>query len=144
MLATIACTKVVEEEVEVEVEVEKIVDILTLNAAQLQVPNKAVEQPLSFTTEDNWTISSDADWITFDKTSGNKGSSNVTMKIAKSESYDARTGRVTLSSTHGTTTKNTVFTVIQSEKEVFSTTVALSLDYTAQDITVDFNSNLTP
>ena len=143
-VAFAACTRTVEVPVEVEVEVEKIVDILTLNAAQLQVPNKAVEQPISFTVEGDWTISSDADWITFDKTSGSKGSNNVTMKIAKSENYDARTGRVTLSSTHGTTTKNTVFTVVQSQVEVFNTTVALGIDYAEQDITVDFNSNLTP
>ena len=142
VVALAACTKTVE--VPVEVEVEKIIDILTLDAAQLQVPNKAVEQPIAFTTEDNWTISSDADWITFDKTSGAKGSNNVTMKIAKSEVYSTRTGRVTLSTTHNGTTKNTVFTVVQSEKEVFNTSVDVRVDYTEQNIEIAYNSNLTP
>lgn len=142
VVALAACTKTVE--VPVEVEVEKIIDILTLDAAQIQVPNKAVEQPIAFTTEDNWTISSDADWITFDKTSGAKGSNNVTMKIAKSEVYSTRTGRVTLSTTHNGTTKNTVFTVVQSEKEVFNTTKILNIGFKEQDITVEYSSNLTP
>ncbi len=142
VVALAACQKIVE--VPVEVEVEKIVDILTLNAAQLQVPNKAVEQPLSFTTEDSWTISSDADWITFDKTSGAKGSNNVTMKVAKSELYSTRTGRVTLSTSHDGTAKNTVFTVVQSENEVFNTSVDMRVDYTAQNIEIAWTSNLTP
>lgn len=143
LLAFAAC-KPVEVEVIKEVEVEKIVDILSLNAAQLRVPNSAVEQPLSFTTTDAWTISSDVDWITFDKTSGNSGSSNVTMKVAANSAYDTRTGRVTLSTSRDGTAKNTVFTVVQSETEVFNTTVECRVDYTEQDIAVDFNSNLTP
>lgn len=142
VVALAACTKTVE--VPVEVEVEKIIDILTLDAAQIQVPNKAVEQPIAFTTEDNWTISSDADWITFDKTSGAAGSNSLTMKVAKNEGYNTRTGRVTLSTTHSGTTKNTVFTVVQSETEVFNTTIACRVDFSEQDIAVDFNSNLTP
>lgn len=143
LLAFAAC-KPVEVEVIKEVEVEKIVDILSLNAAQLRVPNSAVEQPLSFTTTDAWTISSDVDWITFDKTSGNSGSSNVTMKVAANSAYDTRTGRVTLSTSRDGTAKNTVFTVVQSETEVFNTAVECRVDYTEQDIAVDFNSNLTP
>lgn len=142
MFATVACTKVVEKEVQVEVE--KIIDILTLNAAQVQVPNKAVEQPISFTTTDAWTIASDAEWITFDKTSGAAGSNTVTMKVAKSEVYSTRTGRVTLSTSHDGTTKSTVFTLVQSEKEVFNTTVDLRVDYTAQNIEIAWTSNLTP
>jgi len=142
VVALAACTKTVE--VPVEVEVEKIVDILTLDAAQLQVPNKAVEQPITFTTEDSWTISSEAAWITFDKTSGAKGSNTVSMKVAKSEVYSTRTGRVTLSTTHSGTTKNTVFTVVQSEKEVFNTSVDVRVDYTEQNIEIAYNSNLTP
>ena len=139
-----ACTKTVEKEVIKEVEVEKIVDILSLNAAQLRVPNSAVEQPLSFTTTDAWTIASDVDWISFDKTSGAAGSNNVTMKVAANSAYDTRTGRVTLSSSHNGTAKNTVFTVVQSETEVFNTAVEYRVDYTEQDIAVEFNSNLTP
>lgn len=143
-LAAFAACKPVEVEVIKEVEVEKIVDILSLNAAQLRVPNSAVEQPLSFTTTDAWTISSDVDWITFDKTSGASGSSNVTMKVAANSAYDTRTGRVTLSTSRDGTAKNTVFTVVQSETEVFNTAVECRVDYTEQDIAVDFNSNLTP
>lgn len=142
VVALAACTKTVE--VPVEVEVEKIIDILTLNAAQVRVPNVAVDQPISFTTEDAWTISSDVDWITFDKTSGAAGSNTLTMKVAKNEGYNTRTGRVTLSTTHSGTTKSTVFTVVQSETEVFNTTIACRVDFTEQDIAVDFNSNLTP
>ena len=142
VVALAACTKTVE--VPVEVEVEKIIDILTLNAAQVRVPNAAVDQPISFTTEDAWTIASDADWITFDKTSGAAGSNSLTMKVAKNEGYNTRTGRVTLSTTHSGTTKNTVFTVVQSETEVFNTTIACRVDFSEQDIAVDFNSNLTP
>ncbi len=144
LAAFAACTRTVEVPVEVEVEVEKIVDLLTLNATSIQVPQAGVVQPMSFTTEDSWDISSDADWITFDKASGKAGSNTVNMTVAKNEGFDSRTGRVTLSTTHGTTTKNTVFTVVQSQVEVFNTTVALGIDYAEQDITVDFNSNLTP
>ncbi len=143
LLAFAAC-KPVEVEVIKEVEVEKIVDILSLNAAQLRVPNSAVEQPLSFTTTDAWTISSDVDWITFDKTSGNSGSSNVTMKVAANSAYDTRTGRVTLSTSRDGTAKNTVFTVVQSETEVFNTTVECVVSNAEQDITVAYNSQLTP
>ena len=144
LAAFAACTKTVEVPVEVEVEVEKIVDLLTLNATSIQVPQAGVVQPMSFTTEDSWTISSDASWITFDKASGSAGSSTVNMTVAKNEAFDSRTGRVTLSTTHSGTTKNTVFTVVQSPVEVFNTTVTVGIDYTEQDIEVEFNSNLTP
>lgn len=144
VVALAACTKTVEVPVEVPVEVEKIVDLLTLNATSIQVSNAGAVQPMSFTTEDAWTIASDADWIAFDKASGNAGSSTVNMTVAKNEAFDSRTGRVTLSTTHNGTTKNTVFTVVQSPVEVFNTTVALGIDFTEQDIEVDFNSNLTP
>lgn len=144
LAAFAACTRTVEVPVEVEVEVEKIVDLLTLNATSIQAPQAGVVQPMNFTTEDSWDISSDADWITFDKASGKAGSNTVNMTVAKNEGFDSRTGRVTLSTTHGTTTKNTVFTVVQSQVEVFNTTVALGIDYAEQDITVDFNSNFTP
>ncbi|MBO4557746.1 MAG: BACON domain-containing protein [Bacteroidales bacterium] len=144
LVAMAACTKVVEKEVEVEVEVEKIVDLLTLNATSIQVSNAGVVQPMSFTTEDAWTIASDAAWITFDKASGNAGSSTVNMTVAKNEGYDSRTGRVTLSTTHNGTTKNTVFTVVQSETEVFNTTQVLNIGFKEQDIAVEFTSNLAP
>ena len=144
IVALAACVKTVEVPVEVEVEVEKIVDLLTLNATSIQAPNAGVVQPMSFTTEDAWTISSDAAWISFDNTSGSAGSSTVNMTVAKNEGYDARTGRVTLSCSHGTTTKNTVFTVVQSETEVFNTTQVLNIGFKEQDIAVEFSSNLTP
>ena len=144
VVALAACTKTVEVPVEVPVEVEKIVDLLTLNATSIQASNAGVVQPMSFTTEDAWIIASDADWIAFDKASGSAGSSTVNMTVAKNEGFDARTGRVTLSTTHNGTSKNTVFTVVQSPVEVFNTTVALGIDYAEQDITVDFNSNFTP
>ena len=141
-VAFAACTKTVEVPVEVEVEVEKIVDLLTLNATSIQVSNAGAVQPMSFTTEDAWTIASDVNWITFDKASGAAGSSTLNMTVAKNDGYDARTGRVTLSSTHGTTTKNTVFTVVQSEKEVFNSTVYIPIDYTAQSVEVTVTTNM--
>ena len=142
VVAMAACTRVVEKEVEVEVE--KIVDLLTLNATSIQVSNDGVVQPMSFTTEDAWTISSDAAWISFDKASGSAGSNSLNMTVAKNDGYDARTGRVTLSTTHNGPTKNTVFTVVQSETEVFNTTQILNISFKEQDIAVEYSSNLVP
>ena len=144
LVGATACTKTEIKEVEVEKVVEKVLDLLTLNATQIHVANEGVQQPLSFTTEDSWTITCDEPWISFDKTSGSAGSSSVTMTVAKNQDFATRTGRVTLSTAHDGTTKSTVFTVIQSEEEVFNTTMEYRLDYTEQDIEVAFNSNLTP
>ena len=140
LVAALGCTKTVIQEVEVEKEVEKIVDLLTLNATQLQVANEGVVQPLSFTTEADWSIASDKDWITFDKASGSAGSSTVNMTVAANPDYDARTARVTLTAS----SKSTVFTVVQSAVTTFGASLSYKVDYTEQDITIAYNTNLTP
>ncbi len=144
LLGSAACTKTEIKEVEVEKVVEKVVDLLSLTATQLQVGNEGVVQPIAFTTEDAWTITSDQDWVTFDKASGAAGSSTVNMTVAKNPDFATRTARVTLSVTHENATKTTVFTVVQSEEQVFSTSTEYRIDFEEQDIAVDFNTNLTP
>ena len=144
LLGSAACTKTEIKEVEVEKVVEKVVDLLSLTATQLQVGNEGVVQPIAFTTEDAWTITSDQNWVTFDKASGAAGSSTVNMTVAKNPDFATRTARVTLSVTHENATKTTVFTVVQSEEQVFSTSTEYRIDFEEQDIAVDFNTNLTP
>ena len=80
----------------------------------LSFSNEKGEQSITFTTNENWTLSvasttSGATWCTASATNGPKGNVTVKLSVAENTSYDNRTVSVTIKS--GTVTKT--FTVSQ-------------------------------
>lgn len=74
----------------------------------LSFSNSAGEQSISFTTNENWTLSISATqsgdaWCTASATSGTKGNANVKFSVTENTSYDSRSVSVTIKS--GTTSK---------------------------------------
>lgn len=55
----------------------------------------ASTQTISFTTDGNWSLTKDADWITVDRTSGS-GSSVLKISVAENTTLDKRNGRIVL------------------------------------------------
>lgn len=80
----------------------------------LSFSNVAGDQSISFTTNENWTLSvasttSGATWCTASATSGSKGTANVKFTVTENTDYDNRSVSVTIKS--GTATKT--FTISQ-------------------------------
>ena len=89
----------------------------------LSFTNEKGEQSISFTTNDNWTLSvatttSGATWCTASATSGIKGNSIVKFTVTESTDYDDRSVSVTIKS--GTATKT--FKITQKCKEALLVT----------------------
>ena len=83
----------------------------------LSFTNEKGEQSISFSTNENWTLSvasttSGTTWCTASATSGSKGSVTVKFDIAENTSYDNRSVSVTIKS--GTATKT--FKITQKGK----------------------------
>ena len=80
----------------------------------LSFSNAGGDQSISFTTNENWTLSvasttSGANWCTASATSGSKGNVNVKFTVTENTDYDNRSVAVTIKS--GTATKT--FTISQ-------------------------------
>ena len=58
---------------------QKIEDALTVSSSEITVSSYGAQQTLSFSSNVAWTVSSSADWITFDKSSGEAGAASVVM-----------------------------------------------------------------
>lgn len=113
-------------------------DILTMNSTTYTVSNAGAEQTIAFTATADWTISSDAEWITLDKTSGVAGAATVKMTIAPNTDYSERNGKVILTMAD----KQSVFNVKQTELKGFASAMNMTIDASEQDVAVDVNSNL--
>lgn len=125
--ASVSCTK--EEEAP---------DSLTLKSTTILVPCAGSTQKLDFTANVAWTIASDAEWITLDKTGGEAGDASVGMTVALNDTYDNRTGKVTVTAGD----KKTEFTVTQSGLSEFGSAVVYKIDASAQTIEIETKTNL--
>lgn len=77
---------------------------LTLSTYQIQTPLGGGEQSVSVTSGKDWTASPLQDWIEVNPSSGNAGTSKLTIKIQENESASQRTGKISIQS--GSTIKN--------------------------------------
>lgn len=116
----------------------KIEDALTLSSSEYTVNSTGAKQTLSFTSNVPWTVASSADWITFDKTSGEAGTVSVSMAVAANTDFEQRTGTVTI--TAGT--KTSVIKVTQTQLESFDAIVTYNISSEAQDVVYELTSNI--
>lgn len=91
-------------------------DALTMGTTEISVPAAGSTQPLTFTANTSWTVSSDQDWVTFDRMSGDAGEATVNMTVEANPDYENRTATVTIKAG----TKTTLFKVVQKMLETFS------------------------
>ena len=126
-LAVVSCEKT-------EVE-----DNLNLSSSSIVVSNAGGTQNIVFSSNADWTIESDKDFITFDRKSGTAGNNlTVVMTVAANEDFAERTAKVTLKAGK----KTTVFDVVQKEVTTFETALVYNVGPAAQDISVKVKANV--
>ena len=86
-------------------------EILTLTSTTYTVSNAGSVQTISFNASTDWTMVSEAEWISLDKTSGIAGPATVTMTVAANTDYADRGAKVVLTMAD----KITEFKVNQTE-----------------------------
>ena len=67
---------------------ETLQESLEMTSSEKSVAVEGETSPLSFTASSAWTIASDADWVTFDRTEGEAGDVTVEMTVAANDEYD--------------------------------------------------------
>lgn len=112
-------------------------DALTMGTTEISVPAAGSTQPLNFTANTSWTVSSDQDWITFDRMSGNAGEATVNMTVDPNPDYENRTATVTIKAG----TKTTLFKVVQKMLETFSAEFVYEVGPEEQTIEFAMESN---
>lgn len=73
---------------------EGFVPELILASESIDVPNGSSEQTIDVLSNANWSVATDANWITFEKTEGDKGRFDFKFMVADNED-DERTGVIT-------------------------------------------------
>lgn len=126
MFAAFSCTKEEKEE------------ILTLNSTTYTVSNAGAVQTISFTASTDWTMVSEAEWISLDKASGIAGPATVTMTIAANTDYTDRSGKVVLTMAD----KVTEFKINQTELKDFGTAASIEIDAKEQEVTIGVKANV--
>lgn len=98
---------------------------------------------LSVSSSKDWTASTDADWVTLSKTSGEKGECQVRLSVKDNTKYDDRSATVTFSSESKKLTPITI-RIVQAKKEAFilNGDVLFSIPDTGGDITVKVETNM--
>ena len=84
------------------------------SATSLTFGGQASETKLTVTANTSWSISSGADWMTASPATGQKGETEVTVKVGKNDSKDTRNAVLTL--TYGT--EKTEIAVAQLSDEI--------------------------
>ncbi len=112
-------------------------DALTMGTTEISVPAAGSTQPLTFTANTSWTVSSDQDWVTFDRMSGDAGEATVNMTVDANPDYENRTATVTIKAG----TKTTLFKVVQKMLETFSAEFVYEIGPEEQTIEFATESN---
>lgn len=112
-------------------------DALTMGTTEISVPAAGSTQPLTFTANTSWTVSSDQDWVTFDRMSGDAGEATVNMTVEANPDYENRTATVTIKAG----TKTTLFKVVQKMLETFSAEFVYEIGPEEQTIEFTMESN---
>lgn len=87
---------------------------LELDTESLSFTKDGASSTVSVTSNTDWTVSDDADWLTVSAQSG-KGNGSVTVTAAANTTYEARTATITV--TAGTVTKNISVTQDAAERK---------------------------
>ncbi|MBR1574234.1 MAG: BACON domain-containing protein [Bacteroidales bacterium] len=115
-------------------------DALNVDSSTIVVSNEGATQNLVFSSNADWTVEADQDFITFDRTSGSAGNNlTVVMTVAPNTGFAARTAKVTIKAG----SKSTVFNIEQKEVSTFSSALVYNIDSKAQDIEIKVEGNVT-
>ncbi len=117
---------------------ETLQESLEMTSSEKSVAVEGETSPLSFTASSAWTITSDADWVTFDRTEGEAGDVTVTMNVAANDEYESRTAKVTI--TMGA--KSNVITITQAGRAEFAIETVYNISAEAQTIDFAIESNI--
>lgn len=130
-IVAVACTPTQEQETKPE-------DNLNITSTTFVIPFSGGTQDIVFKTNADWTITSDKDFVTFDRASGSAGTITVTMTVAENLSFEPRTADVTVKSGD----KQTVFKVQQAAVAGVETSIVYNVSEAAQDIEIEVLSNV--
>lgn len=109
---------------------------LELDTESLSFTKDGGSSTVSVTSNTDWTVSDDADWLTISAQSG-KGNGSVTVTAAANTTYEARTATITV--TVGTITKNISVTQDAAERKYrLKSAVAAAADLKAGSMYVIF------
>ena len=117
---------------------ETLQESLEMTSSEKSVAVEGETSPLSFTASSAWTIASDADWVTFDRTEGEAGDVTVEMTVAANDEYESRTAKVTI--TMGA--KSNVITITQAGRAEFAIETVYNISAEAQTIEFAIESNI--
>lgn len=117
---------------------ETLQESLEMTSSEKSVAVEGETSPLSFTASSAWTIASDADWVTFDRTEGEAGDVTVEMTVAANDEYESRTAKVTI--TMGA--KSNVITITQAGRAEFAIETVYNISAEAQTIDFAIESNI--
>lgn len=89
---------------------QEIQDSLTTDAADITIPGVGAEEPVTFSSNTDWMITSDKTWVEFDSEGGQSGEITVIMTVGQNPDATVRTATVTIVAG----TKTTEFVVSQN------------------------------
>lgn len=113
------------------------------NNATLNLSTDAATKVVAFTTNAAWTAAADAEWITVTPAEGVAGAAiELTIEVAENTTYDARTGKVTI--TAGDKTAEVVVNQVQVDEMNIGEeeTLALSVGYKGGEVKFPVNHNV--
>ena len=109
---------------------------IDFNLPTLLFSYMADSQKFSFTTDGNWSMASDADWFTIDKSSGS-GDATITVSVTENMSAEERLGTITLNIVD----QSYIINVHQECKYLTLSSTAFELDSKAGYVKTSIASN---
>ena len=114
---------------------------LSLKDQEISAPAAGLEQTVTFQTNQDWSATPDAGWVTVTPASGSAadGSATITVSVVKNDTFDARTAKVSVKAGPLSAT----ITVNQAGKDVVFTLSDQQLNAEAAGLekTIEFESN---
>lgn len=109
--------------------------------ATFNLSTEAAEKVVAFTTNASWTAAADVEWIQVTPASGNAGNAiELTLNITENETYDARTGKVTI--TADTKTAEITINQVQTDEVNVGELTVLTIGYEGGEVELPVNHNI--
>ena len=114
---------------------------LSLKDQEISAPAAGLEQTVTFQTNQDWSATPDAGWVTVTPASGSAadGSATITVSVVKNDTFDARSAKVSVKAGPLSAT----ITVNQAGKDVVFTLSdqQLNAETAGLEKTIEFESN---
>ena len=109
--------------------------------ATLNLSTDAATKVVAFTTNAAWTAAADAEWITVTPASGVAGTAiELTIAVAENETFDARSGKVTI--TAAEKTAEVVVNQTQTDEVNVGELTVLTIGYEGGEVVLPVNHNI--